>query len=132
MATTSLVLPLPSPASERWLRSRVFTFVDSGNLVELLETPGGGQYPDKMLIFEVALIVLVAFSGGTPTISVGDGAGATTWISAAAVTSVGMIRSQGPSSNGKLYVARDRLTATLSASMAAGSAILLARVVDSF
>jgi hypothetical protein len=83
-------------------------------------------------VFEIVLVVLTAFSGGTPTISVGDGAGATTWLNAAAVTSQGMIRSQGPSSNGKLYVARDRLTATLSASMAAGAAMVMARVVDSF
>jgi len=76
--------------------------------------------------------VLTAFSGGTPTISVGDGAGATIWLAATAVTAVGSIRSLGPSSNGKLYVARDRLTATLSAGMAAGQAMVMARVIDSF
>ncbi len=59
-------------------------------------------------------------------------ASVTTWLNAAAVTAVGSIRGQGPSSNGKLYVARDRLTATLSASMAARQAMLMARVVDSF
>jgi hypothetical protein len=78
------------------------------------------------------LVVLTLFSGGTSTISIGDTASATTWLNAAAVTVVGSIRGQRPSSNGKLYVARDRLTATLSASMAVGQAMLMARVVDSF
>jgi hypothetical protein len=132
MATTSLMVPLPGPTADHWLRSRRFGFEETGNLVELLETPGGGQFPDKMIILEVVLVVLTLFSGGTPTISIGDAAGATTWINAAAVTSVGLIRSLGPSSNGKLYVARERLTATLSGSMVAGQAMLLARVIDSF
>src|SRR5262245_37660000 len=131
MPTTSLVVPEPGRASEYWRRSRVVTFADSGNLVELIElAPVSGG--NGLLVLEIVLLVLTAFSGGTPTISVGDGAGATTWLNAASVTSAGSIRSLGPSSNGKLYIARDRLTATLSASMAAGQAMLLARVVDAF
>jgi hypothetical protein len=132
MPTTSLVLPLPSATGDRWLRSRRFSFEETNNLVELLEVAPGGQYPAQCLVLEIVLVVLTAFSGGTPTISIADGASATTWLNAAAVTAVGSIRSQGPSSNGKLYVARDRLTATLSGSMADGQALLMARVIDSF
>jgi hypothetical protein len=132
MAAVGLVLPLPSPTAARWLRSRVLTPADSGNVCDLIEVAPGSPYPDKAIVLEVVLVVLTLFSGGTPTISIGDGAGATTWLGATAVTSVGSIRSLGPSSNGKLYVARDRLTATLSGSMVAGQAMLLAQVVDSF
>jgi len=128
VATTPLVVPEPGRAGEYWRRSRVVSAAaEAANLVELIEIP------PNTLVLEVVLIMLVAVSGGTPSLTAGDTANAAGWLASTDITetSVGSYRgAAGFALTGKYYTARDRLTVTVSAAAAAGSFVLLARCLD--
>jgi hypothetical protein len=130
MATTPLVVPEPGRAGEYWRRSRVVSAAaEAANVVELIEIP------PNTFVLEVALIVLVAMSGGTPSLTAGDTANAAGWLAATDITEVtpGSYRSAAATpyaAPGKYYTSRDRLTVTVSAAAAAGSFVLLARCLD--
>ena len=128
MATTPLVVPELGRAGEYWRRSRVVSAsAEAANVVELIEIPA------NTLVLEVVLIVLVAMSGGTPSLTAGDTANAAGWLASTDITETtpGSYRSAaGYAASGKYYTSRDRLTVTVSAAAAAGSFVLLARCLD--
>jgi len=129
MATTPIQVPEPGTVGDRWRRSRVITAsAETGNTVELIEIPAGTY------VAEVAIIILVALAGGTPSIDVGDDDAAAGWIATADITetSAGSYRSTAATyaKNGRYYTAKKRISAALSASLSAGSFIVCCRCID--
>jgi len=128
VALTPIQVPEPATAGDRWRRSRVVSAAaEAANVVELIEIP------PNTLVLEVVLIMLVAMSGGTPSLTAGDTANAAGWLASTDITEVTPGSYKGAAGfalTGKYYTTKDRLTVTVSAAAAAGSFVLLARCLD--
>lgn len=98
----------------------------------ILRIPASAAYP--VFLFDVAHIVRVLFSGGTPAIDVGDGTTADGYIKAASITEgtagdLAYARDKANAeviSEGKYLTANAQIKVTLSASLAAGAGTVLA------
>jgi hypothetical protein len=99
---------------------------DTGTTKNLFEIPAG-WYVESVL-----LLVLTAFAGGTPSIDIGDEDAADTWLASTDITETtpGPYKGAAAPAAGKHYSAKQNVTATVSADLTDGSAIVLARAVN--
>lgn len=101
-----------------------------------LQIPIDATTAAPIFVESVFHIVRTAFAGGTPSVDVGDGADADGWVDTLSITetSAGNVARSSPAANseaytaGKLYTSGDNITVTLSASLTAGAATVLADI----
>lgn len=106
------------------------TFASTGTTVQAIDVPA------KTLVTEVTLIITTAFAGGTPSLDVGDGADVDGWVDTTDITEGTAASYRGDPTNtgaysddGKYYTAADTIDVVLSASLTAGVAYVVARMV---
>lgn len=103
---------------------KVVTSADTGTTVNIGITPPGAH------VINAGIVVTTAFAGGTPTIGIGTTADADGLASAVSVTSVGMKAADDLATSDDLYSTGDTTyTATLSASMTAGRALVFVEYI---
>lgn len=119
------------PVTGKWVRSREFTFADTGTTVAVIDIPAGTFIP----AFGVHVFVKTAWAGGTPSIDVGD-SDLDGWVDTTLVTetTIGMYGGTAASAtyndSGKLYTSADTLDVTLAASSTLGAGYVFAYLVD--
>ncbi|HEU5103631.1 MAG TPA: hypothetical protein VFU22_31660 [Roseiflexaceae bacterium] len=123
-------MPAAARMTDFWIVSQPFTFASAGGTANLFEiTPG-------LEVVEVVLVIDTPFSGGTPSIDIGDADDPDGWIDTLDVTegTAGSYRGSAANSpysiSGRYYAAKKHITATLSAALVAGEGRVLARCVD--
>jgi len=114
----------------RWVRSRAVTNADTGGAVAVIDVPADTFIP----AFGVSLVIKTAFSGGVPSLDVGDSAAADGWIDTTEITEGTPGTYTGLAAafavTGKYYSAANQIKVTLSAALAAGKAYVLAYLLD--
>jgi hypothetical protein len=114
----------------RWVRSRVITDADTNGTVVVIEIPAGTFIP----AFGVAIEILTAFAGGTPSLDVGDGDTADGWIDTTEITEVTPGTYTGVAAGfavaGKYYAAAGQIQVVVSASLTDGKAYVLAHLLN--
>jgi len=118
----------------RWVRSRKFTFADKNSTKEVLDVPKNTFIPP----LGVVVIITTAFSGGTPTIDVGDGDNPDGWVDNTDVT-VGTkgayagteTNTAAYSGTGRLYSAAETIDVVLpNEAITAGEAYVMAYMIN--
>lgn len=123
-------MPAAQRMSDFWIISEPLTHASAGSTVNLFEIPAG------LWAAEVVLVITAPFTGGTPSIDIGDEDDGDSWIDTLDITegTAGGYRGTAANSpysvSGRYYSAKKNITATLSASLVAGAARVLARCVD--
>jgi len=114
----------------KWVRSRAITNSDTGTTVAILDVPAGTFIPPH----GIAIEVLTAFAGGTPSLDIGDGDDPDGWIDTTAITEA----TPGTYADvdaalavtGKYYASADTIDAVVSASLTAGKAYVLVYMLN--
>lgn len=115
----------------RWVRSKKFTYADTGTTKAVLDIPAGTFIPP----FGVIVYVKTAWAGGTPSIDVGD-SDADGWVDTTNVTETtigcyaGTIAAATLNTGGKIYTSADTIDVTLAASSTAGEGYVFAYMLD--
>ena len=121
------------PLTGRWVRSRKITYADKNSTKVILEVPPKTFIPP----FGVSVVVITAFSGGSPTIDVGDGDNTDGWVDNADVTAGTAGTYSGTETNtgayaaaGKYYANADTIDAILpNEAITAGAAYVMAYMI---
>lgn len=113
-----------------WLISEAITEADTNTTKPVLEIPA------NTFVTDVICIVTEAFTGGTPSLDIGDGADPDGWIDTVDITEAGTTGAYKGSAyaseyapSGKYYAAADTIDAVISASLTNGTAYVLAYCV---
>lgn len=117
----------------KWVRSRSITEADTGTTVAVIDVPAGTFIPPHMVVLQI----VTGFSGGTPSIDIGDQDDADGWIDTVDITEgtpgtySGSEATTGAyDQQGRVYLAENKITATLSASLTTGKGYVMALLVD--
>jgi hypothetical protein len=100
--------------------------------VVVMDIPAGTFIP----AYGVAIQILTAFAGGTPSLDVGDGDDPDGWVDSLDITEGTEATYTGGATNsdladsGKYYAADGQLAVVVSASLTAGKAYVLAHLID--
>ena len=118
----------------RWVRSKNFTYANKNATTAVLDVPAGTLIP----AFGVVCVVVTPFSGGTPTIDVGESGDTDGWVDNANVT-VGtagaytgtVAAGAGLAGTGKYYSAATTIDVVLpNEAITAGSGYVLAHMIN--
>lgn len=114
----------------RWVRSRQLTYADAGTTVALLDVPAGTLIPPQGTV----IVITTLFTGGSPSIDIGDGDDTDGWIDTSAITegTAGTYADVDADYNvtGKYYASADTIDAVIAASASAGEAYVFAYMID--
>jgi hypothetical protein len=118
------------PLTGRWVRSRAITDADTNTTAVVIDIPAGTFIP----AFGVAIEVLTAFAGGTPSLDVGDSADPDGWIDTTEITEATPGTYTGVAAafatTGKYYAAADRIEVVVAIGLTAGKAYVLAHLLN--
>lgn len=114
-----------------WVCSEAITAADTNTTKPVIAVPAGS------FVNKVVVIVTTAFSGGTPSLDIGDGDDVDGWVDTLDITEAGatggypgtVYASEYVGAGGKYYAAADTIDAVVSASLAAGNAYVLAQII---
>ena len=114
----------------RWVRSREITFADTGTTVAILDVPAGTLIPPHGAV----IVVTTLWSGGSPSLDIGDGTTADGWIDSTAITE-GTAATYADvdaayAVTGKYYADADTIDAVVAASSSAGAAYVYIYMLD--
>jgi hypothetical protein len=115
--------------SGEWLVSDPITSADANTTKVCLDIPA------KTLVTEVLCIVTTVLAGGTPSIDVGDGDDADSWVDTLDITETTAGAYRGSATNspysitGKYYPTGGQIKAVVATGLTSGSAVVAARVL---
>lgn len=114
----------------RWVRSREITYADTGTTVAILDVPAGTLIPPHGAV----IVITTLWSGGSPSLDIGDGTTADGWIDSTAITegSTGTYADVDAAYavTGKYYASADTIDAVVAASSTAGAAYVYVYMLD--
>lgn len=114
----------------RWVRSREITYADTGTTVAILDVPAGTLIPPHGAV----IVITTLWSGGSPSLDIGDGTTADGWIDSTAITegSTGTYADVDATYavTGKYYASADTIDAVVAASSVAGAAYVYVYMLD--